>query len=395
MAPNPTAPLTVIGLMSGTSLDNVDAACVRVQLSPSGEALTQFELLGSTTADIPETLKNRLFNLIQAPSVTLSEVCTLHFDVGRLMGETALALMQTLEKQGITVDLIASHGQTVWHTPPSSDQLGSTLQLGEGALIAEITGKPVVANFRPGDMAVGGQGAPLVPFADKRLFQHETDARAVHNIGGIANLTALPALSDPKTPLMAFDTGPGNMILDALCELGYGDSCDRDGRYSAQGTVHKPLLETLLADPYFSQAPPKSTGRERFGKPFTQALWDTWRDTLSADDLIRTALEFTAVTMANAYRDFVLPTIAVKTVIVGGGGVKNPMLMTRLQALLSSLSIDLKTHDDFGVSSQYKEAIAFALLGYARYCGIPGNIPSCTGANKAVLLGSMWEPYNT
>ena len=386
----PLPALTVIGLMSGTSVDSIDAACIRISVN-SG-ILTEFAVLQTTTSEIEPTLREQLLTTMANPeAVSLKTLCQLNTQMGAAFADAALILIDNLKAQGITVDLIASHGQTLYHWPPANGVLGSTLQIGDPATIAERSGIDVAADFRPGDMAAGGHGAPLVPFADKLLFQHETRPRAVQNIGGIANVTALPALNDSKNTLLAFDTGPGNMIIDALMQMLFDQLYDAGGQIAARGQVHEPLLQAMLAEPYFQQAPPKSTGRERFGKAYTQALLAQWQSQLSAEDMIATATHFTAITIAEAYQRFVLPQMPLQEMIVGGGGVFNTTLMQSLQAQLSPLGIAVKRHEDFGIDSKYKEAIAFALLGYARKMGIPANIPSCTGAKHPVVLGGLWQ----
>ncbi len=384
--------LNVIGLMSGTSVDGIDAACIRVSLQTQPLKLASFELLGTATLDIPPVIRDRLLVTMTQKHCTLEDLCALKVEMGSLFAEAALQLIGELGQKGIAVDLIASHGQTLFHLPPVNGKLGSTLQIGEPAIIAEKTGLEVAADFRPGDMAAGGHGAPLVPFADRLLFQDAHVARALQNIGGIANLTALPAISASETPLLALDTGPGNMLIDAAMEHFFSQPYDPNGEMAASGTIHQGLLETLLADPYFSLAPPKSTGRERFGKQYALQVIKQWHTQMEPQDLVATLTALTAQTIADAYRQFVLPSIPVQEVVVAGGGVMNATLMRWLEERLTPMGIALKIVEDFGLSSKYKEAVAFALLGYARKFGIPCNVPSCTGANRPVPLGGLWVP---
>jgi len=365
--------------MSGTSVDSVDAACIRCEFP-------HLEVLGTHTHDIPDALRQTLLETLASKEVPWATVCRLNMTLGRLFGETALALMQQL--QPLKVDLIASHGQTLYHIPPEAGNLGATLQLGEPAMIAEITGVEVAADFRPGDMAAGGQGAPLVPFADGLLFQDKVIARAVQNIGGIANVTVLT----DKGPVMAFDTGPGNMIIDNLVQTFTGKTYDKDGEIARQGQIIEPLLTSMLNDPYFKLPPPKSTGRELFGSDYTTQLIQNWQTNHDPKDFIATATHFTADSIVNAYKEFVLPKVPVKEVIVGGGGALNTYLMELLTHRFTPLGITVKTHEDFGIPNKYKEAIAFALLGAARKLEIPSNIPLCTGASHPVILGGLWLP---
>lgn len=386
--------LTVIGLMSGTSVDSIDAACIRVRMGRDPLCLAEFSILGTATLDLDPALREALLSTMSAPEVPLEALCRLKTDVGVCFAQAANMLIEQLKPQDIAVDLIASHGQTLYHVPPTKGQLGSTLQIGEPAVIAEQTGIEVAADFRPGDMAAGGHGAPLVPFADMLLFQDKSIPRAVQNIGGIANLTALPALSDESQPIMAFDTGPGNMMIDALMEALFGAPFDADGQVAGEGHIHQPMLDAMLANPYFNELPPKSTGRELFGKPYALTLLEQWRNQVSSEGIIATVTYFTAFTIAEAYKTFVLPKIPVQEIVLGGGGVMNQTLVRHLEDLLAPHGIQLKPHEAFGIPSKYKEAIAFALLGYARKTGIPSNIPSCTGASHPVILGGLWKPYH-
>jgi len=384
-------PMTVIGLMSGTSVDSVDAACIRCELTDKPLALKHLDVLEIHTTEIPADLRMLLLDAMGSSAISLETLCRLNMDMGTLFGQAACELIQKLAPQDIQVDLIASHGQTLYHLPPVAGKLGATLQIGEPAVIAEMTGVKVAADFRPGDMAAGGQGAPLVPFADMLLFQHKTKARAVQNIGGIANLTALaPAGGE----IIAFDTGPGNMVMDGFMQALLDKPFDADGKTAASGHVHHPMLVEMRDNAYFLQPPPKSTGREHFGRAYAQSLLDHWASNVSPADMVTTATHLTAITIMEAYQHFVLPKIPIKEMIVGGGGAYNRYLMQLLKESFSTLGITVKRHEDFGIPSKYKEAIAFALLGLARKFGIPGNIPSCTGATHPVVLGGLWEPVS-
>lgn len=385
-------PLNVIGLMSGTSIDSVDAACIRVAMETEPLRLSRYKLLGTTTLDFPPALRETVLRLISDPMVRLKAICQLHSDLGYLFAQAANALIGQLAEKGISVDLIASHGQTLYHIPPHGEQPGSSLQLGQPAIIAEQTGIETVADFRPADMAAGGHGAPLVPFADLLLFQGTTVARAVQNIGGIANLTAIPPRNQPGKSTIAFDTGPGNMVIDGIMQAVFNSPYDENGRTARRGRVHPGMINQMLSDPYFAAPPPKSTGREQFGQTYVNALIEAWQDHMPPEDLVTTATALTVETIALGYERFVLPKLPVKEVIVCGGGTMNAYLMELLSERLSRHGVALRTMEDFGVPSKYKEAIAFALLGYARKMHIPGNLPSSTGAKRPAILGAICAP---
>lgn len=384
--------LVVIGLMSGTSMDGIDGACIRVQLQPNPLRIHDFALLNTVSVPFSDSVRKALLQAASGTPLSIDTFSQFHFRMGELFSEAALQLLKKLEAQQIKVDLIASHGQTLWHMPPSSGQPGYTCQIGAPAVLAERTGIPVVADFRPTDMAAGGQGAPLVPFADQLFFQDEVQVRSVLNIGGISNMTVLPARQEATLPVIAFDTGPGNMIIDGLMGHFFGQPYDADGKTAAEGQVHPEMLEKMLSHPYFMLSLPKSTGREQFGGDYISLLLQNWESSVSPEDMVSTATEFTVVSIAQAYKRFVCPQYPVKEVILGGGGARNPILFNRLQVLLAEMGITLQLHEAYGISSQFKECIAFALLGYARLMGIPNTLPSCTGASRAVCAGGLWSP---
>ncbi|MGH7556163.1 MAG: anhydro-N-acetylmuramic acid kinase, partial [Longimicrobiales bacterium] len=316
-------------------------------------------------------------------------LCMLHARLGEWL---AAATLDACERAGLRideVDLIGSHGQTVWHVPPENGRRGATLQLGDPATIAERTGVPVVSDFRSRDVAAGGQGAPLVPWIDRTLFSLPGRARILQNIGGMANLTRVPPRG-ANEPLLAFDTGPGNALIDAAVELATDgrETFDRDGRRAAAGTIDETLLAELLAHPYFEREPPKSTGRELFGKPFVEAL--VARAHTSGDavwaNLVATLTAFTARTIVDAVRRWVLPRGA-DELVVTGGGARNPALMRMLRESLAPLPV--MSGDEIGIDPDAKEALAFAALAWAHAQGIPGNVPEATGASGPRLLGSL------
>jgi anhydro-N-acetylmuramic acid kinase len=377
--------MIVIGLMSGTSADGIDAAVVRLDGTPP--SLT-WEVLGHTHRSFTPELRAELFACFHPDSSSVDRLCRLNFALGQAFAATALDAASDAGLKMDKIDLIGSHGQTLWHEPPMAGQLGSTLQLGEPTVIAEITGVPVVSNFRTRDMAVGGQGAPLVPLADWLLLSHPTKIRAAQNIGGIANITYLPATTASKKDVMAFDTGPGNMLIDEVARLATNSAWeyDHDGELAAQGHINENLLAEWLSEPYFQQKPPRTAGRELFG---TQLAIEYWNQAiqrgLSPNDIVATITALTVRSIEHAYRTF-LPTFP-DEVIVSGGGARNNTLMTMLKERLTPAIVT--TSDEYGLGIESKEAVAFAVLAYETWHKRPGNIPTATGASRAVVLGSI------
>lgn len=373
------APLTVLGMISGTSVDALDAAVVEVR--EAADTL-HVRLLGYQEGAIDEALRRRVHALFDPELSRIDEVC----EVNVLLGEAfAAAGAEALRQADVQADLVASHGQTVWHqvTPGHTR---STLQLGEPSVIAERLGVTVAADFRPRDMAAGGEGAPLASYPDVLLFRDAARPRAVQNIGGIGNVTFVPPLGDSRPPF-AFDTGPGNVLIDhAVWRLtGGAERYDRDGRLAAAGATDEALVAELLQHPYFAQRPPKTTGRELFGAQLADPLIDRLLNAgAGAADVVATFTAFTARSIAEQYRRY-LPQIA--EVIVGGGGAHNPALMGRLGELLRPAR--LLVHEDFGLPAVGREAIYFALLGYQALHGRPNTIASCTGAAHPVVMGKL------
>jgi anhydro-N-acetylmuramic acid kinase len=377
-------PLRVIGLMSGTSADGVDAAMVDVRAAG-------VDVLAFRTYPYARPIREAILAACHRQTGRVDDICRLNFAMGEVFAGAALRLLRQAGVSPRDVDLIGSHGQTIHHLPggsgPGRHTGGSTLQIGEPSVIAERTGITTVADFRPRDIAAGGQGAPLVPLADFLLFRHARRTRAVQNIGGIANVTILPAACD-ESGVIAFDTGPGNMILDRLAyRLTAGRlTYDRGGRLAGGGRVHRPTLSRLMRRPFLRKRPPRTTGREEFGAPFADALLErATREGVSPRDLMATAAAFTAACIADSYARF--SPRAIDEVILCGGGSRNPVLVAMLTAMLAPASVALT--DDFGIDADAKEAVSFAILAARTARGLPGNIPSATGARRAAVLGKI------
>jgi anhydro-N-acetylmuramic acid kinase len=370
--------------MSGTSLDGVDAALV--SMDGDGVHNLNWEMVQWSTAPYSDERRETIHRAILGGSA--EALCSLHAQMGEWLAE---AVLRVCEEAGVPlqdVDVIGSHGQTVWHIPPSEGRRGSTLQLGDAATIAERTGRPVVSDFRSRDVAAGGQGAPLVPWVDQLLFSLPDAARALQNIGGIGNVSWVPPRGSTEN-VLAFDTGPGNALMDAAVESATGGrlTFDVGGRLSAQGVVDQQLLEELLQHPYFGQEPPKSTGREIFGRPFVKRLSDAIRPEGDQDwmDLVATLTELTARSIAEAYERWVIPK-GVREAVITGGGAMNPTLVRRITELVAPLAV--RDASVLGVDPEAKEALAFAALAWAHLHGIPANVPSATGAAGPRVLGS-------
>jgi len=375
--------MIVIGLMSGTSADGIEAAAVELLGTP---AALQWRVLGHVHVAFDDDLRREIFACFNPATGSVDRLCRLNFALGRALGGAALQAAAVAGLRIQQVDLIGSHGQTLWHIPGGPD--ASTLQLGEPAVISEITGRTVVSGFRTRDMAAGGQGAPLVAYIDQMLFRDPKMTRVVQNIGGIANLTWLPAGSRPDLSPLAFDTGPGNMLIDDAVRRATGGTCtyDRNGEMAARGHVHTPLLQDLLGHPYFVLQPPKTTGRELFGSQFGEAVWvSALAHHLSPADIIATLTELTAASIANACHEF-LP-IFPDEIILSGGGVFNPTLVNAIRRRAAPARVLIS--DEVGLKSDAKEAVAFAVLAYETLHGRTGNLPAATGAERAVILGSI------
>ncbi len=376
----------VVGLMTGTSADAVDAALVRFH----GAGLdARHELLAYRETPFDDTLRREVLELAGANALAPERLMRLDAALGERYAEVTLELLRAAGVTPREVAAIGSHGQTVRHLPRAANGgRALTLQIGSADVLAERTGIAVVSGFRTRDTAAGGEGAPLVPVADWWLFRSASESRALLNLGGMANVTHLPAGAELQQ-VVAFDTGPGNAVLDGLVAAATGGLARHDdaGRLAGQGHVHEGLLEELLADPFFRTPPPRSTGRERFGESYATRLREIAEQLgLSLEDALATAVELTARTVAAAVRDFLAPR-GVDAIYVSGGGVRNATLMVALRRQLVDWRVERL--DVLGVQPEAKEALAFALLAHLTLCGVPGNVPGATGARHPVVLGHV------
>lgn len=376
--------MRVIGLISGTSADGVGAAVI--DLNKNKASLRAFG-----TFAYPPAIRLKILELGEQKSCPPADMSNLNFLLGEIFAEAVIKLCKKSRIPLRTIDLIGSHGQTIYHNPKGKRFgkriIRSTLQIGEPSVIAQHTGITTVADFRPRDMAANGQGAPLVPFADYFLFKDKRRSRAVQNIGGIANVTYLPANCQPEN-IIAFDTGPGNMIIDRIANiiskgrLNY----DKDGKIAAKGKVDIKLLNDMLKHPFFFKKPPKSTGREEFGKKYCDVFYKkTKNKSLSPQDILATATALTAISIAKAYQRFI-PEIPDETILCGGGAY-NKTLVKMLRQSMPKTTIRLM--NDFDIGCDAKEAVSFAILAYAAIKGIANNVPSATGADKPLVLGKI------
>lgn len=368
-----------VGIMSGTSLDGVDAALVDIQ---GINEQTMIELIEFITIPIDSVLKNRIkdsFSLKDSHSALLS---SLNMELGSLFAE---AVKKVCIRAGVSLEelaFVASHGQTIYHIPNDTKEWkASTLQIGESSVIAEETKTTVVSDFRTRDMTVGGQGAPIVPYSEYVLYRDKERTRLLQNIGGIGNVTVIPEQATLEE-MVAFDTGPGNMMINELCQHFYQEPFDESGKYAAQGEAHQPLLRELLDHSFIQKSPPKTTGREEFGSEFVEKLLNQWN--LEPNDWLATATAFTAKSIAQSIQ----PYCSKETdLIIGGGGSYNPTLIQMIKEELPDVNV-LK-QEDLGYSSEAKEAIAMTVLGNQTLHHHPSNVPAATGAKKSVILGKI------
>ncbi len=381
--------MIVAGVMSGTSADGIDVAIVRIAPVKSGPKLT---LLAHESFRYPAAMRSAVLAAMNAKSTSTAELARLNWRLGIAYAE---AVKATVARHHFKVDLVGCHGQTLYHQSVPAVYAGrkfaSTWQAGEAALIAAETGVPVVSNFRPADMAAGGQGAPLVPLLDYAVFADSKRGRVLQNIGGIANLTAIPA-GRSSDAVVAFDTGPGNMVMDALSKRLFNRTFDRNGTLAANGNVMISVLKDMLRNPYFALQPPKTAGREEFGREYAAMFLAACRRvSRKPEDALTTATALTAESIARSFEQFVLKRMHDSPIdyIVSGGGARNRTLMSMLRARLEPLGCKLTTTEDFGLPAEAKEAAAFALMAWMTCHRLPGNVPAATGARCPAILGQI------
>jgi len=382
--------MLVLGLMSGTSADGIDVALARISGAPPH---LDAKLIGHTSSNFPPALRREILRVAEQHPISAGELSQLNFRLGEVFAEAALAACRKFRVSAKRIALIGSHGQTIFHQGKPVPYLGrptaSTLQIGEPSVIAASTGITTVGDFRPADMALGGQGAPLVPYADYLLYRHEKLGRVSLNLGGIANITVIPASAKPEQ-ILAFDTGPANMLIDALVShFTHGrQRFDEEARIAKTGRSLPALLDQMMRDPYLKLAPPKSTGREYYGNAYVKKLLAVGKKRgAKPADLIRAATIFTALSVVDALNRFVLPKTKIHQLIVSGGGAKNPLVIAQLAAALGKIEIIRSSR--LGIPEDAKEAFAFALLAYETFHHRPSNLPSATGAHAPAVLGKI------
>jgi anhydro-N-acetylmuramic acid kinase len=405
--------MIVAGVMSGTSADGIDVALIRIGL-PRGSRRARvsninirrrassqrasatgrnvIQLIGHAGYSYPAKVRAAILAAMNAPAAGVADLARLNFVLGELYSDAVLATQKRFRTK---VDLVGCHGQTLYHQgerlPFAGKRVAATWQTGEGAVIAARLGVPVVSDFRPADLAAGGKGAPLVPYLDFLLFRGPKVGRIVQNIGGIANLTAIPANADVQD-VFAFDTGPGNMVIDAVMEARFGRRFDRGGKIAASGKIVEPVLDQMLRHRFFRAKPPKTAGREEFGREFVREFLRGCKDA-PKQNVVATATALTAYSIADAVRRFVISRskngTSCREMIVSGGGAKNTTLVSMLAEQLAPLGVMMRFSDDFGLPSEAKEAVAFALLAYETWNRRPSNIPSATGAKCPAILGKI------
>jgi anhydro-N-acetylmuramic acid kinase len=383
--------MLVLGLMSGTSADGIDVALAQISGAPPN---LNARLINHATIPFPSKVREAILRIAGGALTDTEELSQLNFVLGELFADALIKGCRKFRVPLARISLIGSHGQTVFHQGKPTSALGarkvsSTMQIGEPAVIAARTGITTVSDFRPADMAVGGQGAPLVPFVDYLLYRHPRIGRVALNIGGIANVTVIPAGAKPGE-VFAFDTGPGNMIIDALVRhFTHGrEKFDRNARLAGRGRVVSELVNSLLKESYFRQRPPKSAGREQFGEAYAQRFiaWDKKHHS-RPQDLIRTATALTSLSIIDAWHRFIAPRAKISQLIVAGGGAHNPLLMAQLSAALAG--VEVIPSSAFGVPEDAKEAFAFAILAYETFHGRAANLPAATGARRTAILGKV------
>ena len=383
-------PLLVLGLMSGTSADGIDVVLARISGAPPS---LNAKLLSHTSFNFPPALRKEILRVAEQQPISAGELSQLNFRLGHIYADGVVAACKRFKVAPSRINLIGNHGQTIFHQGQPTNYFGkpiaSTLQIGEGSVIAARTGITTVSDFRPADIALGGQGAPLVPYVDYLLYRHPKLSRISLNLGGIANITVIPASAKPSQ-VFAFDTGPANMLIDALVQhFTHGHQrLDKDAHLAQSGRSIPTLLNELMKDPYLKLAPPKSTGREYYGRAYVQKLLAVGRKHhAKPNDLIRAATIFTSLSVVDALNRFVLRKHKIHELIVSGGGAHNPLILAQLSAALPSVEVLPSSH--FAVPEDAKEAFAFALLAYETFHQRPANLPSATGARGLAVLGKI------
>jgi anhydro-N-acetylmuramic acid kinase len=381
--------MTVAGIMSGTSADGIDVSLVRIAPGKHGPRI---KFLAHHAVPFPKPLRVAVLAAMDAKSISTAELARLKWHLGIAYTN---AVRQALKKHPLKIDLVGCHGQTIYHQPTPALHAGKrfacTWQIGEMAMLAAETGVPIVSNFRPADMVAGGQGAPLVSLLDYMMFRNPIRGRVLQNLGGIGNLTAIPPAAS-LADLAAFDTGPANMLIDALTTTLFGKPYDRNGAIAAKGKLLPTVLQTAMRDPFFRRMPPKSAGREEFGAAFATSFLEQCKlESARPEDAIATATALTAYSIAAAYDRFVKPLMKEARVdfLISGGGARNDTLVAMLKQELAPMGCKVDTSDRAGLPTQAKEAVAFALLAYETWHRRPGNVPAATGASRPAILGDI------
>ncbi|GAB6492503.1 anhydro-N-acetylmuramic acid kinase AnmK [Bacillus luti] len=378
----------IAGIMSGTSLDGIDVALVHIEGSG---VKSKVELLHFTTVPFCDDIKKEIEQSLSIESSNVQLICSLNFKLGLCFANAVKEVCKEANFSLEQLDLIGSHGQTIYHQPKQDgNMMRSTLQIGEPAVIAYETNTAVISNFRTMDMAAGGQGAPLVPYSEVILYRHQTKNRLLQNIGGIGNVTVIPSKRSNES-VIAFDTGPGNMVIDEVCQRLFQLPYDQNGEIAKQGVVVDEVLTYCMNHPFLNLKPPKSTGREQFGKEFVSELLKRF-EKYSKESILTTVTMFTASSIVHHYKEFILPYYEIDEVILGGGGSYNRTLVEMVRNGLKEEKCAIFIQEDIGYSSEAKEAIAFAILANETHYRNPSNVPSATGAKQSVVLGNTTFP---
>lgn len=389
----------VVGLMSGTSVDGIDAAVVKLSPMPGQEHRVEVELMAFENSPYPAEVRNSIFELFDPKKATIDKVGAMNMWLGELYAQAALSIIAKCGLEPSQIMAVGSHGQTIYHAPETNPMGGfnlhCTVQIGEGAVIANRTGIPCVSDFRVADMAMGGHGAPLVPFTEYLLYKHPEKTLLLQNIGGIGNVTVLPAHGS-LDEVFAFDTGPGNMIVDGLVSQLYPPMrMDNGGEIGARGVVIDELLRWMQQDEYYAMPLPKTTGRERFGQPYVADIIERMKaNRWKPEDVIATATYLTAWSIVNSYERYIAPRHQVHQLIIGGGGSYNNTLVGMLRQCFEPHRVQVMIQEDIGGNSDAKEAVAFSLLAHYAMLRLPNNIPQVTGASVPVVMGKISWPYH-